>query len=193
MRGYRASPFAMPPRTVLVKLRAAPRPIRARRSAARNIAVCCAFIAASLAGQKPAPRPRYFKPQPQLTRRRARRPRARARQRRKKRKSTATSAQQAIKTMEIDDAPEEPAPPLGPGPKLGTVVAMVDFRPPAETGQQPYYQDPTRAWRRSGARPRPPSGASSRPSTACPRRRGPRRRRCRSSAARRSSAWAIRK
>ena len=43
--------------------------------------------------------------------------------------------------MEIDDAPEEPAPPLGPGPKLGTVVAMVDFRPPAETGQQPYYQD----------------------------------------------------
>ena len=40
--------------------------------------------------------------------------------------------------MEIDDAPEEP---LGPGPKLGTVVAMVDFRPPAETGQQPYYQD----------------------------------------------------
>ena len=44
-------------------------------------------------------------------------------------------------TMEIDDAPEEPAPPLGPGPKLGTVVAMVDFRPPAETGQQTYYQD----------------------------------------------------
>ena len=43
--------------------------------------------------------------------------------------------------MEIDDAPEEPAPPLGPGPKLGTVVAMVDFRPPAETGQQTYYQD----------------------------------------------------
>ena len=43
--------------------------------------------------------------------------------------------------MEIDDAPEEPAPPLGPGPKLGTVVAMVDFRPPAETGQQLYYQD----------------------------------------------------
>ena len=41
--------------------------------------------------------------------------------------------------MEIDapEAPEEPAPPLGPGPKLGTVVAMVDFRPPAETGQQP--------------------------------------------------------
>ena len=45
--------------------------------------------------------------------------------------------------MEIDapEAPEEPAPPLGPGPKLGTVVAMVDFRPPAETGQQTYYQD----------------------------------------------------
>lgn len=43
--------------------------------------------------------------------------------------------------MEIDAAPEEPAPPLGPGPKLGTVVTMVEFREKAATGQQPYYQD----------------------------------------------------
>ena len=69
-----------------------------RRSALYRSAVCCAFIAASLAGQKPAPRPRYFKPQPQLTRGRARQPRARARQRRKKRRTKhrnkrATSAQ----------------------------------------------------------------------------------------------------
>lgn len=43
--------------------------------------------------------------------------------------------------MEIDAAPEEPAPPLAPGPKLGTVVTMVEFREKAATGQQPYYQD----------------------------------------------------
>lgn len=43
--------------------------------------------------------------------------------------------------MELDAAPEEPAPPLGPGPKLGTVVTMVEFREATATGQQPYYQD----------------------------------------------------
>lgn len=43
--------------------------------------------------------------------------------------------------MELDAAPEEPAPPLGPGPKLGTVVTMVEFHEATATGQQPYYQD----------------------------------------------------
>ena len=95
---YPATSFATRAVLALVNRAASSTETNSRRSALYRSAVCCAFIAASLAGQKPAPRPRYFKPQPQLTRRRARRPRARARQRRKKRRTKhrnkrATSAQ----------------------------------------------------------------------------------------------------
>ena len=69
---------------------------------------------------------------------------------------------------------------------------MVDFRPPAETGQQPYYQDHNA---RLEAQRRKAEATERRILETFPAARVDvaEARRCCSSAARRSSAWAIRK